>query len=458
MEIIICGAGLVGQGIARQMAGEGHSITVVDRSRDLLQELANTLDIRTLTGHGAYPAVLEQAGAKNADYLIAVTNEDEANMLICQMAHSLFNVPSRIARIRNPVYHSGDWPQLFTDNHIPVSVAVSPVIETARAVMRRLSLPGAFETFDFINGKMRLAGIAVQEDCPVVDTPLEQLRGLFPDLRIFFCAIVREGRIFIPSGDEQLLPGDGVYITVDERDINRALGIFGHQEQEARRIIIAGASETSLYVARELRRRHRRFAFKLLEEDRARAAKAAEELKSGLVLSGSPLDPALLREAGVSECETFVALTDDDKTNILSAVMARQEGAARSLCLYNNRFYGPIMRRLNIDAQLSPRAITIATILRHIRRGRITTLHSIHDGAAEAIEVEALPSSHLAGQPLHALNIPEGVMVGAIWRNDEFIIPEPETEIRGGDRVVVFALAEHVQEAEHLFQADIAFF
>ena len=452
MRVMVCGAGLVGQNIARQLAEEAHDVTVVDRSEALLRDISSTMEVRTYVGQSTHPEVLEEAGAGDAEILIAVTNQDEINMVTCQLAHTLFNVPHKIARVRHQSLSTTYWNRLFAQQQIPIDVVISPDLEVGNAVLRRLSVPGAFDAMDFVDGKICLAGVIAGEDCPVINLPISQLRTTFPGLRATITGIVRKGNMFVPDQFSLIERDDEIYFAADARDLNRILAVFGHQEKEASRVLIAGAGKIGLYVANELMNRHH-VQFTFIDADRDHAVNAADKFQDAIILHGNMLDAALLREGGIQEAETFVALTGDDEGNILSSVVAKQEGCKKVICLYNNASYRNVMRSLDIDAYISPRALTVSTILRHVRRGRIAALHSIHDGAAEAIEVEAVAASRLVGRPLGELNIPKGVIFGSIWRRDSFIIPDDSTEVQAGDHVVIFALAGQIQEIEPLFQA-----
>ena len=452
MRVVVCGAGLVGQNIARQLAGEAHDVTVIDQHESLLRGISNTMEVRTFPGHSSHPEVLEGAGVRDADILIAVTGEDEINMVTCQLAHILFEVPRKIARIRHQSHSTTYWNRLFAQKQIPVDVVISPELEVGKAVLRRLSVPGAFDAMDFVDGKICLAGVIASGDCPVINLPVAQLHSTFPGLRATVTGIVRDGDMFVPRDFDVIESDDEIYFATDTRDLKRMLAIFGHQEKEASRVLIAGAGKIGLYVAEHLERAQQ-VKYTFIEADHAHAVNAADRFQDSIVLYGNMLDAALMREGGVRETETFVALTGDDEANILSSVVAKQEGCKKTICLYNNASYRNVMRSLNIDAYISPRALTVSTILRHVRRGRIAALHSVHDGAAEAIEIEALAASPLVGRPLGEINLPEGVIFGSVWRGGEFIIPDGHTEIRAGDHVIIFALAGKIQEIEPLFQA-----
>ncbi|MBG54015.1 MAG: Trk system potassium transporter TrkA [Alphaproteobacteria bacterium] len=458
MKVIVCGAGQVGFGIARQLAAENNDVTVIDQSPQLVQRVSDVLDVRAIVGHGAHPDVLERAGAPDADMLIAVTFHDEVNMVACQVAHSVFNVPTKIARIRSQSYLQPGFQDLFARDHMPIDVIISPELEVGRAVLRRLAVPGAFDILEFADGLVNVVGVSVEEDCPIANTPLRQLTELFPDLKSRVVGVVRQGKLFVPHSDDQMIVGDQVYFASDRKEVRRTLGIFGHEEQQARRVLIVGAGNIGLYVAQELEKKNTGVRVKVLERSRDRAVFAADRLQRTIVLNGDGLEPEILREAGVQETETIVTLTNDDQANILTCVLAKREGCSRALSLINNQTYSPLMRSLGIDAFLNPRATTVSHILRHVRRGRIRGLQAVHDGAAEVIEAEALETSPLVGQPLREVDLPDGLIVGAIARDGNVITPNGSTIIEAGDKVVMFAQRDQVATVEQLFRVSLEFF
>jgi len=458
MRILVCGAGRVGSGIAHQLAKEGNDVTVVDQSPELIQRLQENLDVRGMVGHGAYPDVLDRAGAGDADMLIAVTFSDEVNMIASQIAHSLFQTPIKIARVRSQAYLKPEYQNLFTRDHMPIDVIISPELEVGRSVLRRLQTPGAFDTVDFAEGKVQMIGVRVEPGAPVVNTQLRQLGELFPDLNSRVVAIWRSERLFVPSSTDQIMLEDEVYFVSDRKDVERALSIFGHDEKAARRVVIVGGGNIGIYTARELETRQSRVKVKLIERDRARAERAADQLARTLVLHGSGLDQGLLKEAGVQESETIVAVTNDDEVNILTSLIGKKLGCERALTLINNPEYGPLLDSLDIDTFLDPRATTVSTILQHVRRGRIRALHTVKNGAGEVIEAEALETSPLVGKPLRDTRLPDGVLIGAIVRKGQVISPRGETSIQAGDRVVIFAEREAVRKVERLFRVSLEFF
>ena len=457
MRVIICGAGRVGVGIARRLSRENNEVTVVDQSKELIRAVAERLDVRGVVGNGAYPETLEEAGAREADMIIAVTYSDEVNMVSCQIAHSLFNVPTKIARVRAQAYLDPRYSDLFTRNHLPIDVIISPEREVSEAIMQRMSTPGAFEIKSFAEGRIWAVGVKLRDNCPIINTPLRQVAELFPDLKITITAIKRGDKIWRVHADDQLQSGDQVYFVSDRNDVTRALDIMGEAARQARRVIIVGGGNVGLYVAKGLEKLGA-MKIRLIERDRSRAELIAEALERTIVLQGDGLDRAILREAGVTEAETVVAVTDNDQVNILASVVAKREGARRSMALINDRDYGPVSEAVGVDRFVDPRATTVSTILQHIRRGRIKGVYSISDGAAELVDAVALETSPLVGKPLRDAELPEGVMIGAVLRGGSVLMPSGDTVISAGDRVVLMSMRENVKDVEQMFRVSIEYF
>ena len=458
MKVIICGAGRVGYGIAERLAAEENDVSVIDTSAALVQGIRDTLDVRGYVGHGAHPDVLRQAGAEQADMIIAVTLHDEINMVSCQVAHSLFNVPTKIARIRSQSYLSSEWSDLFTRDHMPIDVIISPEIEVGQMVLRRIALPGATDAVRFAEDKVGMVAIECLEDCPVVNTPLQQLSDLFPDLMATVVGIWRNDKLFVPHSSDQLETGDVAYVVCERDHVRRTLGLFGHEEQEASRIVIAGGGNIGYYVAAAIEERQPRSRIKIIENSRTRAVEIADQLSRTVVLNGSALEQSILVEADIQDADLMVALTNDDQVNILSSVMAKRLGCKANLALINNPSYQAFTKTLGIDAHINPRAVTISRILQHVRRGRIRAVYSVQKGAAEVIEAEALETSPLVGKPLRELDLPEGVRIGAIYRDKHVIMPDGDLRIKAKDRVILFASIEAVRHVEQMFRVSLEFF
>lgn len=458
MKIILCGAGQVGFNIAQVLSSEDNDVTVIDSRRQLVEDISDRLDVRGVVGFASHPEVLERAGAADADLLIAVTHSDEVNMMACQVAHTLFDVSKKIARIREQSYLAPRWAGLFSRSSLPIDVAISPEIEVARAIFRRLEVPGTFDAIPLSDGRVTLIGVRCNSDCPVINTPLRQLTALFPDLKITVVVIMRGDQRFVPESEDQMLAGDEVYFVAETRHLQRALAVFGHEEPEARRLIVIGGGNIGLYLTKMIEREHRAADTKLIEIDKVRAEYVAGVLDRTVVIHGDGLDADILAEVNVKATETIIAVSDDDEVNILASLLAKRFGCQRSITLINKPTYGPLIGTLGIDVVVSPRAITASTILQHVRRGRIRSVHALADGYGEIIEADAMESSSIVGIPLRALDWPDGVIVGAILREDAVLIPGGDTVIEAGDRVVVFAIRQAVKTVEKKFSVNLEFF
>lgn len=458
MKVIICGAGRVGYGIAERLSTEDNDVSVIDKSQSLIHAIRETLDVRGYVGHGAHPDVLSMAGADQADMIIAVTLYDEVNMVACQVAHSLFNVPTKIARIRAQSYLESHYSDLFSREHMPIDVIISPEVEVGQMVLRRISLPGAKDAVRFSDDNIAMVAIECLEDCPVVNTPLEQLSDLFPDLTATVAGIWRDDKLIVPHSGDQMITGDMAYVICDRSHVRRTLGLFGHEEPEATRIVIAGGGNIGHFVAHTIEERQPRTKVKIIENDRDRAVRIADTLKRTVVLNGSSLDQQILVEADIQEADLMVALTNDDQVNILSSVMAKRLGCKSNLALINSSAFMDFTNTMGIDAHVNPRAVTISRILQHVRRGRILAVYSVEQGAAEVIEAQALETSPIVGTMLRDFEMPQGIRLGAIYREGKVLRPDGDSKIKTGDRIVLLATAEAVRNVEQLFRVSLEFF
>lgn len=458
MKVIVCGAGQVGFNIARHLAMENNDVTVIDQSPELVRRVSDTLDAQGVVGHASHPEVLEQAGIKDCDMIIAVTYADEVNMVACQVAHSLFDVPTKIARIRQQSYLQPIWGNLFSRENLPIDVIISPEIEVARAIIRRLKVPGAFEMIPLVNDKVKLVGVRCTEACPIVHTPLRQLTQLFPELSIVIVGIMRDSKPIVPTSDDQMLPGDDVYFVVDSDQLPRAMAAFGHEESEARRLLILGGGNIGLFLAQEIERDYSWVRAKIVESKVERAEYVASMLSRTVVLQGNVLDNEILEEAGVATADTVVAVTNDDETNILASLLAKRQGSQRAISLVNNAAYQSLITTLGIDVVVVPHNITVSTILQHVRRGRIHSVHTLREGFGELIEAEALETSPMVGPPLKDVKLPAGVLLGAIVRGGKMIVPRSTTVVQAKDRIVLFAAKEAIRKVEQMFSVQLEYF
>ncbi len=458
MKVIICGAGQVGWQIARHLSGERNDVTVVDSNPDLVRRATESLDVQGVAGFASYPDVLDRAGARDAEMVIAATHSDEVNMVTCQVAHSVFGINRKIARLRSQSYLDAIYTDLYRRDHMPIDVVISPEKEVAAAALQRLSAPATFDTEVFMDGAAHLLGISIDDECPVVNTPLRQLTDLFSTLRAVVVGVRRDGTLFAPEAKDQVFVGDDCYVFAHRDDIARTMEIFGKKTTKQDRIVMVGGGNVGLAVAEALESGARRVRTKIIEKNRISAERAAEGLERTIVLNGDGLDAALLAEAGISRADAMLAVTDDDKTNMLACVRAKAEGCDYTVALINDPTLLPLMNPLGIDAYINPRATTVSSILRHIRHGRVRAVYSIGDAEAEVIEAEVLSTSPIAGSLLRDIEFPEGVLIGMIRKGSDVMRPMGSTRIDEGDVIALFALAKDVPDVEQLMQVSIDFF
>lgn len=458
MKVIICGAGQVGWQIARHLSSERNDVTVVDNNAELVARATDTLDVSGIAGNASYPDILERAGAQDADMIIAATFSDEVNMVTCQVAHSVFQVPRKIARLRSQAYLDVIYSDLYQRDHMPIDVVISPEREVAEQALRQLASPATFDTEPFMDGQAELIGLVLEEDCAVLNTPLRQLSELFSTLRATVVGIRRDGQLLVPARDDQLYEGDHIYVVTHAQDLNRCLEIFGKQNPRQNRMIILGGGNVGLTVAHKLEKAGTRIHAKVIEKNRVCAEQAADALERTIVLHGDGMDMELLDEANIENADAVLAVTDDDKTNLLACARAKAEGCPMVIALINDPTLSNLMEPLQIDALINPRATTVSSILRHIRHGRVRSVYSIGDAEAEVIEAQVMSSSPIAGSNIRDIEMPEGSIIGAIRKGEKISRVTGSTRIEDGDIVVIFTLARDVAEVERLFQVSIDFF
>ena len=427
-------------------------------TRTVSGAFSENLDVKGLVGFASHPSVLQKAGAEGADMLIAVTYTDEVNMIACQVAHSIFNVPTKVARVRQQSYLEPAWSNLFSRDHLPINVIISPEIEVARAIIRRLEVPGALDVIPLANDAVRVIAVRCLPNCPILNKPLEELTDLFPSLKVFVAGIIRNDELIVPTGRTELQIDDEVYFVTATEHTRRSLTAFGHEELEARRMIIVGGGNIGLSVARELEAKHPEVRCHIIEVSRDRAEKVADLLSQTTVLAGDALEREILEEANIEATETVVAVSNDDEVNILSSLLAKRLGADWAITLVNSNSYGPLIGQLGVDAVVNPRSSTVSTILQHVRRGRVRNVYSVREGAGEFIEAEALKTSSVSGKRIREIKLPRGILICLIVRKGNVIVPKGETRIEANDRVVLFTNADYVRRVEKLFSVGFEFF
>nr|VFK30893.1 MAG: trk system potassium uptake protein TrkA [Candidatus Kentron sp. MB] len=456
MKIIILGAGRVGSSVAENLADEANDITVVDGNTDLLQELQDRLDIRTVVGHAAHPNVLAQAGAKEADMILAVTNSDETNMIACQIAHTLFQTPTKIARVRAAAYL--DCPGIFAPDSVPIDVLISPEQLVTTYIQRLIKTPGALQVLQFAADRISLVAVKIYQGGPLVDHELRALSGYMPGVDTRVVAIYRQGQAIIPEGDTVIEANDEVFFIAASENVPAVMGSLRKLDEPVKRIILAGGGNIGTSLATTL---ETQYQVKLIERDENTSRILSEKLAKTIVLRGDAADEDLLREENIDRTDVFCAVTNDDQVNILSAMLAKRMGAAKVMALINRSAYVDMVESSMIDIAISPQHATIGALLTHVRQADVVTVHSLRRGAAEAIEAitHGKPgASKVVGKAVEEIPLPPDTTIGAIVRGEQVIIAHHDTVINAEDHVILFLVdKKHVPEVEKLFQVDVTF-
>ena len=452
MNVIICGAGKVGFSISKQLSSQGHSVTVIDQSSEDIKKINDTQDAKGIVGRATLPSVLENAGAENADMIIAVTRNDETNMVVCQLASSLFNISKKIARIRTKDFLEGKWNKLYNKSNIPIDVIISPEVEVAKSLYRRLEAPGALDNVPFAGDKVKMLEISIEKNCPIVNTPLKNLTEKYPKFKANIIGAVRKEKFVFLKKSDKMLEGDNVYLIVSSEQLNEILKAFGHEEKKAKKILIIGGGNIGLNLAKMLESSLEGSRIKIIEKDKSRAEEIATELSSSIVINGDALDEEILKEANLEDSETVLALTNDDENNIMACVLAEKTGQTkRTIAIVNKSNYSLLQSSLNIDDLVDPRMTTVSRIMEHVHRGTIGTVYSVLDGEYEFIEAKILEKSDLLNKKIKESNLPEHIRIGAIVRKNKVIIPRSDFIFEKDDFVVFLAKREHLKEVEEIF-------
>lgn len=457
MHVLICGAGRVGQGIARRLAREKHEITIIDENPELVDQVSIDLDVRGIVGHAAHPDVLKRARAADCEMIIAVTHFDEINMVICQIAHTIFSVPFKIARVRDRSYLDAAWKNIFSREGLPIDMVISPEAEVGDAILQRFRTPGTIMSVAFAGGKLKLLGFELGADNPLIDLPVDQMRGVFPDLSARVIGIGRGGELRAPRGRDVLKPGDRAYIAVLDAHAERLTSIFNRDQSRLDHVVIIGGGNVGLHVAKVLEKESH-IRVRLIERSAERANRAVAQVKRSIVINGDGLNPEILAEGGVERADFVIAITDDDKTNLLISNLSKRAGAKRALALINAPELASLASDMRVDTVLDPRALTVSQVLLRMRRGRILGLQSLEDGMAEVAEGVTLESSSLIGKALGYDDLPEGVTAAAVLRGNQILMADSDVVVRPEDHLVVFYEAEMVRSVEKFFRVNPDYF
>jgi len=457
MKILILGAGQVGSSAAYHLSREeANEVTVVDMRPDVLRELQDRLDIRTVVGHAAHPEVLDRAGANDADIVVALTDTDETNMVACQVAYTLFHTPTKIARIRAAEYMNAK--DLFTQDAIPVDVRISPEQLVCEYVEQLILYPGASQVLDFADGRVRLVGVKADRDGLLVGQRIATLKEHVPNTEGRIAAIYRQGKATLPEGDTVIQEGDEVFFIADRKDIRVFMSEMRRLEDPVRRVVIAGGGNIGVRLALALEQTNQ---VKIIERDPARARYISEQLNKAIVLVGDAADEELLLEENIDNVDVFCALTNSEEANILSSMLAKRLGSNKVMALINRASYVDLVEAGSIDIAISPQQVTIGSLLAHVRRGDVVKVHSLRRGAAEAIEAIAHGKegeSKVVGRKIEDIDLPKGAAIVMLVRDGQVIIAHHDTVVATDDHVILFLTDRRkIENLEKLFQVGVSF-
>ena len=459
MNIIICGAGRVGFTIAKILSEQGHSITVIDQSSEDIQKIDETLDVKSIVGKATYPSILEKANASEADMIIAVTRNDEINMLICQIAFSIFNVQKKIARIRSQDYLNPKFTKVYNKENLPIDVIISPEIEIAKSLQRKLEAPGALDNVPFADNKIRLLEILINEKCPLINIKLNALTKKFPKLDANIMGVVREDKFVMLKKTDEIIQGDKAYVVINASQMKETLLAFGHNEKISNKILIIGGGNIGFNLAKNLEDSFDSARVKIIEKNKERAEFIASELNNTIVINGDALDEEVLMEANLDEVQTVLALTNDDEDNLMVSVLVEKftkdksdVNEKRTMALINKPNYALLQSSLKIDDFIDPRMNTVSSILKHVHKGTVENAYSILNGEYEVIEAEIIESSELINKELKNSNLPDEIRIAAVLRSKEVIIPKSDFMFKKEDKVVLLAKKDFLHVVENMFR------
>ena len=459
MNIIICGAGRVGFTIAKILSEQGHSITVIDQSSEDIQKIDETLDVKSIVGKATYPSILEKANATDADMIIAVTRNDEINMLICQIAFSIFNVQKKIARIRSQDYLNPKFTKVYNKENLPIDVIISPEIEIAKSLQRKLEAPGALDNVPFADNRIRLLEILINEKCSLKNIKLNALTKKFPLLDANIMGVIRDDKFVVLRKTDIMLKDDRAYVIINASQMKDTLNAFGHNEKISNKILIIGGGNIGFNLAKNLEESFDSARVKIIEKNKERAELIASELNNTIVINGDALDEEVLLEANIDEVQTVLALTNDDEDNLMVSVLVEKFAKdnselsdKRTMALINKPNYSLLQSSLKIDDFIDPRMNTVSSILKHIHKGSIANAYSILNGEYEIIEAEIIETSELINKELKNSNLPDEIRVGAILRGEEVIIPRSNFVFKKEDIVVLLAKKDFLHVVENMFR------
>ncbi len=453
MNIIICGAGRVGFTIAKLLSEQNHSITVIDQSSEDIQKINDALDVKAIVGKATSPIILENANSKDADMIIAVTRNDEINMMICQIAYSLFKIPKKIARVRAQDYLNPKFSKLYNKENLPIDVIISPEIEIAKSIQRKLESPGALDNVPFANNKIKLLEILIEDSCPISEIKLNELTKKFPKLNANILGVIRDEKFIFLKKNDVMKKNDKAYVIINSLQMKETLSAFGHNEKISNKILIIGGGNIGFNLAKNIEQSFEDARLKIIEKDKKRAEIIANELNNTIVINGNGLDEDILAEVNLEDVETVIALTNDDEDNLMVSVLVEKFSKdKKTMALINKPNYSLLQSSLKIDDLIDPRMTTVSSILKHVHKGTIENAYSILNGDYEVIEAEIIETSELINKELKNCDLPDEIRIGAVLRKNEIIIPRSDFVFKKDDTVVFLTKKDQLPLVESMFR------
>ncbi len=453
MNIIICGAGRVGFTIAKILTEQNHSITVIDQSSEDIQKINEALDVKAIVGKATSPIILENVNSKEADMIIAVTKNDEINMMICQIAYSLFKIPKKIARVRAQDYLNPKFSKLYNKENLPIDVIISPEIEIAKSIQRKLESPGALDNVPFADNKIKLLEILIEESCPILEIKLNELTKKFPKLNANILGVIRDEKFIFLKKNDVMKKNDKAYVIINSLQMKETLSAFGHDEKISNKILIIGGGNIGFNLAKNIEQSFEDARLKIIEKDKKRAEIIANELNNTIVINGNGLDEDILAEVNLEDVETVIALTNDDEDNLMVSVLVEKFSKdKKTMALINKPNYSLLQSSLKIDDLIDPRMTTVSSILKHVHKGTIENAYSILNGDYEVIEAEIIETSELINKELKNCDLPDEIRIGAVLRKNEIIIPRSDFVFKKDDTVVFLTKKDQLPLVESMFR------
>lgn len=454
MKIIIVGAGEVGFHIASHLSRENKDVVVIDSNLEALRRVSDHIDVQTIAGSGSSPVILEQAGIRDAEILLAVTNWDETNLVACLVADAISPATKKMARIRNSDYDA--YHDVFREKPPHIDTVINPEIEVVKTIERLMSFPGAVDVGELADGRVKLIGIRLEKDTQLTGVRLADLHTRVQGVRPLIAAILREDQLIIPMGNDQLMPGDLIYFISQEDRVMDTLKAFNKHADPVRRVLIIGGGRIGTRLAQRLEQKS--IQTKIIEKQPDRCQILADQLNRTVVLCGDGSDQALLKEENVRDVDFVVTLTNDEETNILASLLARRLGARKAITRISKFSYFPLMMTIGIEQVVDPRLSAINSILQHIRRGKVLSAISLKGEEGEVMEAVALETSDIVKKPLKNLKFPKNALITAILRGEQVVIPSGDTMIEPNDRIIIFARREAIPKIEKILAVKLEYF